>query len=39
MSFANLKRNRNAIDQLVKAAEATNTTQSSIPMIEFGNQL
>lgn len=29
MSFANLKRNRNAIDQLVKAAEATNTTQST----------
>lgn len=29
MSFANLKRNRNAIDQLVKAAEATNTTQSN----------
>jgi hypothetical protein len=28
MSFANLKRNRNAIDQLVKAAEATNTNQS-----------
>ena len=29
MSFANLNRNRNAIDQLVKAAEATNTTQST----------
>jgi len=28
MSFANLKRNRNAIDQLVKAAESTNTNQS-----------
>ncbi len=29
MSFANLKRNRNAIDQLVKAAEATNTNQGN----------